>query len=332
MTGAAMTGPSTTDPATADPAIAVRALVKDYGATRALDGLDLEVRRGEVFGFLGPNGAGKSTTLRVLLDVLRPTSGRVEVLGADPRTGGAALRARIGYLPGELALTSRAGTGQLLEAISRLRGGVGRAAIGPLAERLGLDLTRPARSLSKGNRQKVGLVQAFAHDPELLVLDEPTSGLDPLLQQEFLAMVREARERGATVLMSSHVLSEVQEVADRVAVVRAGRIVDVDDVATLRQRAGQRVELTFADPVGAAAFEHLAGVEDVTLGPAGAGTRLTCLLRGEPDALLRAAAAHRVTRWSAQDRELEELFMDFYRDTTRDTTRETAGEVGGRAR
>ncbi len=305
-------------------AITAASLVKDYGSTRALDGLDLEVSRGEVFGFLGPNGAGKSTTIRVLLDVLRPTSGRVEVLGAEPRAGGAALRARVGYLPGELALPSGARTGELLERLARLRGGAGTSSIAPLAERLGLDLTRPARTLSKGNRQKVGLVQAFAHAPELLVLDEPTSGLDPLLQREFLAMVREARERGATVFMSSHVLSEVQDVADRVAVVRAGVIVDVDDVTTLRQRAGQRVELTFAEPVSAADFAHLGGVEDLEVEPLGRGTRMTCLLRGEPGALLEAAARHRVTRWSAQDRELEELFMDFYRDDAR--------EVAGRDR
>lgn len=307
-------------------AIATRALIKDYGATRALDGLDLEVSCGEVFGFLGPNGAGKSTTIRVLLDVLRPTSGHVEVLSTDPRAGGAALRARIGYLPGELALPPGARTGQLLEQMSRLRGGAGCERIAPLAERLGLDLTRRVGQLSKGNRQKIGLVQAFAHDPELLILDEPTSGLDPLLQREFLAMVREARDHGATVFMSSHVLSEVQEVADRVAVVRAGRIVDVDDVTALRQRAGQRVELTFAEPVGGAAFAQLRDVEDLALEPLGSGTRLTCLLRGEPNALLKAAASHQITRWSAEDRELEELFIDFYRDATQTKSTNASSE------
>jgi ABC-2 type transport system ATP-binding protein len=284
-------------------------LVKDYGSVRALDGLDLEVRRGEVFGFLGPNGAGKSTTIRVLLDQLRPTSGHVEVLGTTPAAGGPGLRARIGYLPGELLMGGRSTAGDLLTYFARLRGGAGADRIGPLAERLDLDLSKPIRSLSKGNKQKVGVVQAFMHAPELLILDEPTSGLDPLLQQEFLAMVREARAGGATVFMSSHVLSEVEVIAERVAIVRAGRIVDLDDVATLRHHAGQEVELRFADPVRADEFSALPGVEDVEV----SDHTLRCLLRGEPDALLKQAALHRVVRWSAENRELEDLFLDFYR-------------------
>ena len=294
------------------PAVLAGALVKDYGPTRALDGLDLEVARGEVLGFIGPNGAGKSTTIRLLMDVLRPTSGHLEVLGARPSAGGPALRARIGYLPGELAMTSRTSAGHLLARLCRLRGGAGAQRVPELARRLGLDLDRPVRSLSKGNRQKIGLVAAFAHDPELLVLDEPTSGLDPLLARTFLDMVREARSRGASVLMSSHVLSQVEDVADRVVVVRAGRAVAEGDVASLRHRAGEHVELTFAGPVAAAAFEGLDGVEEVAVEPRDAGSRLTCLLRGEPDALLKTAAAHRVTAWSAADRDLEELFMDLY--------------------
>jgi ABC-2 type transport system ATP-binding protein len=293
-------------------------LVKDYrsgsrrrgrGTVRALDGVDLEVRRGEVFGFLGPNGAGKSTTIRILVDLLRPTAGRAEVLGTSPLVGGAALRARIGYLPGELAMSGRRTAGEALRYLAALRGGAGAERIGPLAERFGLDLDRPIRGLSKGNKQKVGVVQAFMHRPELLVLDEPTSGLDPLLQREFLDLVLEARADGATVFMSSHVLSEVEDVAGRVAIIRAGRLVDVDDVRTLRHHAGQRVELTFAGDVPLAPFRELPGVHEVELHD----RRLTCLLRGEPDPLLKAAAAHHVVRWSAQDRELEDLFLDFYR-------------------
>jgi ABC-2 type transport system ATP-binding protein len=279
------------------------------GHVRALDGLDLEVRRGEVFGFLGPNGAGKSTTIRILLDQLRPTAGRAEIFGTSPEAGGAALRARIGYLPGELAMAGRSTAGDLLHYLVQLRGGVGAERIGPLAERFALDLGKPIRSLSKGNKQKVGVVQAFMHEPELLILDEPTSGLDPLLQQEFLALVREARGRGTTVFMSSHVLSEVEEVAERVAIVRQGRIVDVDDVATLRRRAGQLVALVFAEEVAAEEFAGLPGVENLTV----EARTVRCLLHGEPDALLKAAAAHRVVGWSAADRELEDLFLDFYR-------------------
>jgi ABC-2 type transport system ATP-binding protein len=287
-------------------------LVKDYGTTRALDGLDLEVHRGEVFGFLGPNGAGKSTTIRVLLDQLRPTAGHAEVLGTTPRAGDAGLRARIGYLPGELTMQGRATSGDLLRHLARVRGLAGDGRLTELADRLQLDLSKPIRGLSKGNKQKVGVIQAFLHRPELLILDEPTSGLDPLLQHEFLTMVREAQAEGATVFMSSHVLSEVELVAERVAIVRQGRIVDLDDVATLRHHAGQRVTFTFDGPVDAQAFEGLDGVSDVEVT---GGRTLTCLLRGEPDALLRAAAGTgaKVVRWSAQDRELEDLFLDFYR-------------------
>jgi ABC-2 type transport system ATP-binding protein len=308
-------------------------LVKDYGSVRALAGVDLAVERGEIFGFLGPNGAGKSTTIRVLLDLLRPTAGRAEVFGSAPQEGGPALRARIGYLPGELAMTGRKTAGEHLDQLARLRRGAGQDRIRPLAERFGLDLDRPIRGLSKGNKQKVGVVQAFMHDPELLILDEPTSGLDPLLQREFLDLVIEARDRGATVFMSSHVLSEVQEVAERVAIIRAGEIVDTDDVQTLRDHAGQRVELRFAEPVDAARFTDLSEVEDVQLEPwsadGSAGSTLRCLLRGSPDALLKAAAAYRVLRWSAEDRELEDLFLDFYRVPAEELATEEVA-TGGR--
>lgn len=290
--------------------ILAEGLVKEYrDGTRALDGLDLAVRRGEVFGFLGPNGAGKSTTIRILLDLLRPTSGRAEVLGTVPSSGGPALRARVGYLPGELALTGTATAGGLLRYLARLRGGAGADRIAGLSRRFGLDLDRPIRGLSKGNKQKVGVVQAFMHDPELLILDEPTSGLDPLLQREFLDLAGEARDGGATVFMSSHVLSEVEDVADRVAIIRAGRIVDLDDVRTLRQRAGQEVRFRFDGPVDVAAFRELPGVDDAVVD----GVTLTCLLHGEPDPLLKAASRHHVVAWNAQDRELEDLFLDFYR-------------------
>ena len=301
-----------------DVAIRVDGLVKDYVTgspwrrtppVRALAGVDLEVHRGEVFGFLGPNGAGKSTTIRVLLDLLRATAGRVEVLGQDPATAGPPLRARIGYLPGELNMVGQRTAGDELRYLASLRGGAGADRIGTLADRFGLDLGRPIRGLSKGNKQKVGVIQAFMHRPELLILDEPTSGLDPLLQHEFLALVREAQADGATVFMSSHVLTEVEDVAGRVAIIRAGQIVDTDDVGTLRHHAGQEVTLRFAEPVAVDEFRDLPGVEELTAD----GTQLTCLLRGEPDALLKAAARHHVVHWSAEDRELEDLFLDFYR-------------------
>ncbi|MBC7289995.1 MAG: ABC transporter ATP-binding protein [Actinotalea sp.] len=296
------------------PAIRTSGLVKDYGRVRALHGLDLEVSTGEVFGFLGPNGAGKSTTIRLLLDLLRPTAGTVEVLGEAPAVGGPALRARLGYLPGELALPPRTTAGEYLRHLAALRGGRGTARIGELAERFALDLSRDLRALSKGNKQKVGLVQAFMHAPELLVLDEPTSGLDPLLQHEFRRLAQEAAADGATIFLSSHVLQEVEQVAGRVAIIRAGVVVDVDDVATLRRRAGQRVLLQLDAAVDATALHRMAGVTDVVVD----GTTVTCLLHGEPTELLRWAAPHRVVRWQAEDRELEDLFMDFYRTVPAD--------------
>jgi ABC-2 type transport system ATP-binding protein len=292
------------------PVIRTRALIKDYGRTRALAGLDIEVRRGEIYGFIGPNGAGKSTTIRILMDLLRPTSGTVEVFGLSPAEGGPGLRQRMGYLPGELSLGGRVSAGEHLEHLAALRGGRGRSAIGPLAERFSLDLSRAVRTLSKGNKQKVGVIQAFMHEPELLVLDEPTSGLDPLLQHEFLELLRERAERGATVFMSSHVLREVETVADRVAVIREGRVVDVDSVAGLRRRAGQRVSLRFTAPPDAAEAEAIDGVEQVRVD----GDTLHCHLHGEPDGLLKWAARSRVTAWSARDRDLEDLFLDVYRN------------------
>jgi len=291
-----------------DTVIRTSGLVMDYGKVRALGGVDLEVERGEIYGFLGPNGAGKTTTIRLLLDLLRPNAGRAEVFGVTPREGGPALRARIGYLPGDLTMNGRLTARELLTHLAKVRGGAGADRIEQLAERFGLELDRRFRGLSKGNRQKVGVVQAFMHEPELLVLDEPTSGLDPLLQREMLDLILEARERGATVFMSSHVLSEVEDVTDRVAIIRAGKIVDVDDVHALRTHAGQLVELRFAEPVDPDAFAGLSGVEDVTV----QDSRLTCHLHGEPDALLKAAARYRVTYWAAEDRELEDLFLSYY--------------------
>ncbi len=290
-------------------AIQVQELVKSYGRTRALDGLDLEVRTGEVFGFIGPNGAGKSTTIRVLMDLLRPDAGTAQVFGQAPAEGGPALRRRIGYLPGELAMKGPVRAGDHLQHLAALRGGRGRDRIDALAERFQLDLTRPLRTLSKGNKQKVGVIQAFMHEPELLVLDEPTSGLDPLLQHEFLELVRERAAAGTTVFMSSHVLREVESVADRVAIIRAGRIVDVDSVRGLRERAGQRVAFTFAAPPELAAFADVAELHDARLD----GATLSGLLRGAPDALLKTAARYEVVSWSARDRDLEDLFLDVYR-------------------
>jgi ABC-2 type transport system ATP-binding protein len=292
----------------ADAAIETEDLVKTYGRNRGLTGLDLRVERGEVYGFLGPNGAGKSTTIRLLLDLIRPTSGRISVLGGIPRRDGVALRRRIGYLAGDFVVDGRQTARELLTYLGNLRGGVPRARIDELAARLDLDLGRRIKGLSKGNRQKVGVVQAFMHDPELLVLDEPTSGLDPFLQQEFLAMVREARADGRTVFMSSHVMSEVQQTADRVGIIREGRLVTVARVEELREQAVRRVEINFADPVTEAEFAALPGVSEVAV----TGTTLRCRLDGRADALVKAAAGHTVVGLLSEEPDLEELFFGYY--------------------
>jgi ABC-2 type transport system ATP-binding protein len=291
-----------------EPVVLTEDLTKFYGKHLGLDGLDLEVRPGEVFGFIGPNGAGKTTTIRLLLDLIRPTRGRLRVLGQDPRSGGATLRRRLSYLPGELPLDGRQSARELLSFLGNLRGGVAQEQIDRLAERLKLDLSRPIRGLSKGNKQKVGLVQAFMGDPELLILDEPSSGLDPLLQQEFLAMVREVRTSGRTVFMSSHVLAEVEHVADRVGILRAGRLVAAEDIEVLRRRAVRRVEIRFDAPVPAAAFEGLADVREVTVD----GEVLHCVVDGKADALVKGAAEHTVLSLLSHEPDLEEIFLTYY--------------------
>jgi len=285
-------------------------LTKHYGSAVGVEGLDLEVRRGEVFGFLGPNGAGKTTTIRLLLDLIRPTAGRAEVFGLDTRRDSVAVRRLVGYLPGDLHLYDELTGEELLGYLGALRGGVPQAAVTRLAEQLDLDLSRPVRALSKGNRQKLGLVQAFMHDPEVLVLDEPTSGLDPLVQLEFHAMVRAARDRGATVFLSSHVLSEVQEVADRAAFVRAGRLVAVEDVESLRRKALRHVHVVFDRPVPATALASVPGVRRVEV----QGPRLRCLVEGDADAFVKALAQHHVVSITSEEADLEHVFLTHYRE------------------
>jgi ABC-2 type transport system ATP-binding protein len=296
-----------------DPAaIRTRRLCKNYGSRPAVIDVDLVVGTGEVFGFLGPNGAGKSTTIRVLLDLLRPTSGDVAVLGSDPRRAGAELRRRVGYLPSEFVIYERASVGTVLHSLGTLRGGVDRRRIADLAARLHLDLGRTVRELSKGNRQKVGLVQAFMHDPELLILDEPTAGLDPLLRQEFIAMVDEVRAAGRTVFLSSHILSEVQALADRVGMIRDGRLVAIDTVQSLRERAVRRVEIQFDEDLAAAEFSTLPNIDAVRVESQGSGCVLRCHLSGNADALIKTAARHRVRTLLVEEPDLEEVFLTLY--------------------
>lgn len=289
-------------------AIELTELTKTYGTRRGLRGLTLHVRAGDVFGYLGPNGAGKSTTIRMLLDLIRPTSGTARVLGLDPRADAVELHRRIGYLAGDFVVDGRQRAGECLTFLGRLRGGVPAARIAALADRLELDLSARIKSLSKGNRQKVGLVQAFMHLPELLILDEPTSGLDPLVQQTFLDLVAEARDDGQTVFMSSHIMSEVEAVADRVAIIREGELVALDTVADLRARSFLTVRVTFAAPVRAEEFVALPGVAHGSAD----GATLSCRVDGSPDALVKAAARHTVTGLRADTQDLEELFHTYY--------------------
>ena len=290
------------------PALRISGLVKDYGRVHAVRGIDLDVRRAEVFGFLGPNGAGKTTTIRCILDLLRPTAGRIEVLGLDPRRDGVAVRKRIAYVPGELRLPERQTGRQLVASISRLRGGLDSARVRELAERLSLDLGRRLRDLSSGNRRKVALLLAFASDAEVLVLDEPTNGLDPLMQHEFLRLVREAREAGTTIFLSSHVLSEVQRAADRVAVLRAGKIVALGTVDELRGRARQRVDVWFVDAPPAAELSAVPGLEDQLV----EGHRFAAVLSGSIQPLLEVLARHPVVSMLVEEPDLEDAFLDLY--------------------
>ncbi|WP_324607101.1 ABC transporter ATP-binding protein [Saccharomonospora iraqiensis] len=291
-------------------AITIENLTKNYGNRRGVVDLSLDVRTGEVLGFLGPNGAGKSTTIRVLLDLIRPTSGRVRVLGAHPRTDAVALHRRVGHLAGDAALPMRQTVDECLAFLGALRGGVDPSSVDELTERLGLDRTARIGELSTGNRRKVGLVQALMHRPELLVLDEPTSGLDPLAQRVFLELVREARREGRTVFLSSHVLSEVEAVADRVAIVREGRLVSRGTPADLRAHAALDVRIDFdpATPPDPADFRTLPGVTDLVL----TGTTLRCGINGPTDPLVKAAARYTVARMTAREPDLEELFLRHY--------------------
>jgi beta-exotoxin I transport system ATP-binding protein len=298
-----------------DRATAIRAerLTKLYGKARGVLDLSFAVHAGEVFGFLGPNGAGKTTTIRLILDLIRPTRGRVEVFGADPRRD-AALRRRIGYLPGDLRLYERLTARELFTYFAHLRDlrGLGRAE--EYAARLELPLDRPVGSLSKGNRQKVGLVQAFMHEPELLVLDEPTAGLDPLIQQTFYTLVADARAAGATIFVSSHVLPEVQHIADRVALIRDGQLVLVASVDELRAHTFARVEATFATAPPLGAFAQIGGVREIDRH----GKTVLFALQGEIDPLLKALARFRVLSLDSHEADLEDVFLSLYRGEARD--------------
>jgi len=296
-----------TEPTSA--AIRTEGLTKFYGDVRGVEDLDLEVRRGELFGFLGPNGAGKSTTIRLLLDLLRPTSGRVEVLGIVPSSS-VELRRSLGYLPGELSLYEDLTGAQLLEFFAALRGVTDLGYAHDLADRLGLDLGRPIRALSRGNKQKVGLVQAFFHRPDLLILDEPTSGLDPLVQHEFQSILKETVSEGRTVFLSSHVLSEIEHVTHRVGIIRSGRLVVVEQIANLKAKAIRRLDVLLARDVAPDGLADVPGVRSLDI----EGRRVRLTVEGSMDGVIKALAAYEVDDLISEEPDLEEIFLAYYQE------------------
>jgi ABC-2 type transport system ATP-binding protein len=293
-------------------AIETFGLTKSYGSTTAVVGLSLRVEPGQVFGFLGPNGAGKSTTIRMLLALQRPTRGRAAVLGLDPAADSVEVHRRVGYLPGDLELFPQLTGGQHIAWFARARGvDAGRLAR-QLADRFQMVADRPVRELSKGNRQKIGLVLAFMHRPELLVLDEPTSGLDPLMQREFERLLKETVAAGRTVFLSSHELDEVQRTADRIAIIKEGKLVAEDTVDGLRRAAPRKMQVRFPHPVDPAELSAIKGVTVI----GSDDLRMTLEVTGEIAPVLKVIASHDPVDLISRPPGLDELFLGFYRDST----------------
>ena len=290
------------------PVIVAERLTKSYGTQRGVIDLSFAVEAGEVFGFLGPNGAGKTTTIRTLLDLIRPTEGRLTIFGMDSHRASVEIHRRLGYLPGEFAAYERMTGRDYLGYFAELRGGVDPGAIETLASRLDSDLTVRISSLSHGNKQKLGLIQAFMSRPDVLILDEPTQGLDPIMQQEFHALAMEARAAGQTIFLSSHVMPEVERICDRVAIVREGRLIAVEDVGTLKSKSIRTLEIHFAAPVPRAAFEGLPGVSDLEAH----GDVIRCSVSGAMDAVVKAAARFDVLDVESHEPSLEDIFLRFY--------------------
>ena len=289
-------------------AIETEALTKFYGRRRGIENLTMSVREGEVFGFLGPNGAGKTTTIRTLLDLLHPSAGRARIFGLDSRRDSVAIRARLGNLPGDFGFGKHTSGAEAVKLLAALRGVDDLARADTLARRLRADLGTPLGKLSRGNRQKVGLILALFHRPELLVLDEPTSGLDPLMQEEFLALVREEQERGCTVFLSSHELDEVERLCDRVAIIRGGRLVAVEQVSDLLHKRQRHVEVQFDEPIDLEELRRCRGVEALDAD----GAHVTFTVSGEVDEALKAISRHHVVDVEFVHPTLEEVFLTYY--------------------
>ena len=294
-------------------AIRTSKLSKDYGLGRGLFELDLEVSPQEVFGYLGPNGAGKSTTIRLLMDMIRPTAGGAHIFGLDCQRDSVAVKRKVGYLPGDMPQFGSLRGKEVVAYLGGMRGGTDPKKVREIAERFDLDLGRRFREYSTGNKRKLGILLAFMHSPALLILDEPTGGLDPLNQQEFYSLLREARDGGATVFLSSHILSEVEHVCDRVGILRSGRLVRVAQLEELHHIRAHHVELVFApeERVPEAAIRSAAGVEDIKVD----GERVTCMVRGSFAPLLDAIRNAKVTDLVSTEPNLEEIFLSYYTET-----------------
>jgi ABC-2 type transport system ATP-binding protein len=294
-------------------AIITHDLTKTYGANRGIRNVNLAIHQGEIFGFLGPNGAGKSTTLRTLLGFMRPTSGRAEILGMDTQTRTTEIHARVGNLPTEFTLDDRMTARQLIGLFARLRGVDDLSYAHEIAERIDANLDRPMRRLSRGNKQKIGIIQALFHQPDVIILDEPTGGLDPLVQETFLTLLEEARERGQTVFFSSHVLAEIERVADRVGIIRSGELVAVEDPHALTGRANRHVRVEFAAPLDNDAqlqIMRIPGVQDVSLTAQRTIARFT--VTDHMDEVVKLLARHTVRALDVDRPSLEEIFLTFY--------------------
>jgi ABC-2 type transport system ATP-binding protein len=290
--------------------IETEGLTKSYGSKRGIVDVTFKVDEGEVFGFLGPNGAGKTTTIRVLMALLRADAGSARIAGKDCWNDSVVIKRLIGYVPGEPALDPNLTGGQILEYFAHLRGGVDEAYLKQLVQRLDLDTNRKFRQYSTGNKRKVVLIQAFMHKPRVLILDEPTSGLDPLNQQEFEGMVREAQKEGRTVFLSSHVLSEVEKICDRVGIIRDGRLVKIGGVHELTDIKRYEITISFAKPVPSDAFAKLDGVVEVETLNNGSAVRLA--IQGTADAVIKEAARYPVVSLTSYEPSLEDIFLRYY--------------------
>ena len=290
--------------------IEVNGLTKYYGSKRGINDVSFQVEEGEIFGFLGPNGAGKTTTIRLLMALLRANAGTARIAGLDCWQNSVEIKRLIGYLPGEPALDPNLTGGQILEYFGHLRGGVDQAYLKQLIQRFDLDPTRKFRQYSSGNKRKVVLIQAFMHRPRLLILDEPTNALDPLNQQEFDRMIREVRDEGRTVFLSSHILTEVESTCTRVAIIREGQLVRIGGVTELKDIKHHEVTITFAEAVPVEAFSTLAGVTEVEALATGHTLRVT--VQGEVDAVIKAAANYSVLTVTSHEPSLEDVFLRYY--------------------